>query len=235
MKSLASRQREEEWMDRPDVDPGELHQSLQFIRRVNRWLGYTRATISHLERFSARWKKGERITMIDFATGSGDVPVEILNWADRKGHHVKIVGVDLHAETSRAAREATGDVRLQVVRGDVLNLPFEEGSFDYAITSMFLHHLSEEEVVRVLSAMDRVSRRGIIAADLLRDRRAYNWACVFTAFSNSIVKHDARVSVRQAFNREEVLAMRDRAGVGYAKFHSHFGHRFVLAGERLSR
>jgi hypothetical protein len=46
------------------------------------------------------------------------------------------------------------------------------------------------------------------------------------------VKHDARVSVRQAFTREEILALRDKAGLGFAEYHKHFGHRFVLAGEK---
>jgi hypothetical protein len=38
--------------------------------------------------------------------------------------------------------------------------------------------------------------------------------------------------VQQAFSHDEVLAMRDRAGIGFAQYHRHFGHRFVLAGER---
>jgi hypothetical protein len=49
-----------------------------------------------------------------------------------------------------------------------------------------------------------------------------------------MVRHDARLSVAQAFSRDEMLAMRDLAGVGYARYFQHFGHRFVLAGEKLS-
>jgi hypothetical protein len=47
-----------------------------------------------------------------------------------------------------------------------------------------------------------------------------------------MLKHDARVSVAQAFTRQEVLSLRDAAGVGYCTFFRHFGHRFVLAGEK---
>jgi hypothetical protein len=80
--------------------------------------------------------------------------------------------------------------------------------------------------------MGRVARRGVIAADLLRHRRAYAWITLFTLASNPMVRHDARVSVAQAFNRAEVLDLRDRAGLQFAQFYRHFGHRFVLAGER---
>jgi ubiquinone/menaquinone biosynthesis C-methylase UbiE len=231
---LATRQREAEWMDEPGADPVMIDKSLRFIRRVNRFLAYTRATISHLERFSARWRPGERIEMIDFATGSADIPLAILRWADARGFDVRIVGVDLHAATAQLARQSTTDSRLKIVRADVLDLPFEANQFDYALTAMFLHHLSDEDVVRVMHAMGRVSRRGVIVSDLVRDRRALAWIKLFTIASNPMVKHDAVVSVRQAFTREEICGLRDRAGIGYAEYFKHFGHRFVMAGEKAA-
>src|SRR5262245_3917992 len=71
---LSQRRREEEWMDAPGVDPRTLQDSLRFIRRVNSLLGYTRATIGHLKRFSREWKKDEPIRILDVATGSADIP-----------------------------------------------------------------------------------------------------------------------------------------------------------------
>jgi ubiquinone/menaquinone biosynthesis C-methylase UbiE len=219
-------------MDAPDVDPVLLARSLAFIRRVNAVLGYTRTTIGHLERFSRGWRPGETIRIIDLATGSADIPRAILRWADRKGWDVRIVGVDLHAATALAARQGNADPRLQIVRADALDLPFADGSFDYALTAMFLHHLDDDVAVRVLAAMGRVARRGIVAADLLRHRRAYAWISLFTLCANPMVRHDARVSVAQAFTKSEVLRMRDAAGIGFSTYHRHFGHRWVLAGER---
>jgi ubiquinone/menaquinone biosynthesis C-methylase UbiE len=219
-------------MDEPDADPGQLERSLRFIRGVNALFGYTRATIGHLERFSGRWERDRTIHLIDLATGSADVPRAILRWADRKGWDVRIVGVDRHAVTAHAAVQGASDPRLSIVQADVFDLPFEAKSFDYALTSMFLHHLGEEEVVRVMKAMDRLARRGVIIADLLRHRRAYAWITALTLFSNPMVRHDARVSVAQAFTKAEICALRDRAGLGFAKYYRHFGHRFVVAGER---
>jgi ubiquinone/menaquinone biosynthesis C-methylase UbiE len=231
--SLRVRHREPEWMDAPDVDPATLADSLRFIRRVNSLLRYTRATISHLERFSRRWRPGQPITMIDFATGSADVPLAIAGWARRRGFDVRIVGLDLHETTCALARHATHDEPwIEIVRGDALDPPFAAGTFDYALSSMFLHHLSDDGAARVLSAMGRVARRGIIAADLLRHARAYAWISLLTLMSNPVVRHDARVSVAQAFNEAEALQLRERAGIGFAQFYRHFAHRFVLAGEK---
>src|SRR5688572_9573076 len=133
-------------MDAPDVDPRLLNDSLRFIRRVNTLLGYTRATISHLARFSRAWQHGQRVTMLDFATGSADVPLAIVAWGRRRGFDVRVVGLDLQETTCDLARAATRhEPAVEIVRGDALDPPFDAGSFDYALSSMFLHHLSDDD------------------------------------------------------------------------------------------
>ena len=215
-------------MDEPDADAHDLRQSLKFIRRINTLLGYTRATIGHLERFSRDWKPGERIDIIDLATGSADIPRAILCWARRKGFNVQVVGVDRHPVTVQAAEAGPPDPRLRIVQGDVFNLPFGAGSFDYALTAMFLHHLDDAEVVNVLKTLSSLARRGIIISDLLRHYRAYAWISLFTAFSSPMVRHDAKVSVGQAFSKKEILQLAERAGIKSAHYYRHFGHRFAL-------
>jgi hypothetical protein len=233
LPDLRRRVREAEWMDRPDADVRDLWRSLRFIRHINVALRYTRATIGHLQRFSKAWPRGRTIRMIDFATGSADIPRAILRWGDSNGFQVQIVGIDLHPLTAQiAVAGGAPDPRLNIVRADATSAPFADGSFDYALTAMFLHHLDDDQAVTVLREMDRVAARGIIAADLLRNRRAYAWISLLTLGANPIVRHDARVSVAQAFTRDEVLKLGDRAGVGYATYFHHFAHRFVLAGEK---
>ena len=234
--SLSSRRRQAEWMDDPAADAGDLRRSLAYIRRINRLLGYTRSTLSHLDRFSRHWNPGQTVRVLDVATGSADLPNAILTWAARKGFDVRVVGIDLHATTLRIARESTSGStrvdRVHFVQADALRLPFVDGSFDYAITAMFLHHLDDDAAVAALREMARVARRGVIAADLLRNRRAYAWITLFTLLSGPMVRHDARASVAQSFTKAEVLRLRDAAGLHFARYHRHFGHRWVLAGER---
>jgi ubiquinone/menaquinone biosynthesis C-methylase UbiE len=229
---LTHRNRKEEWMDEPDADPRLVAKSLRYIRVINRIFRYTQATLSHLEQFSQRWKPGERISIVDLATGSADIPRAILKWANRRGFDVHVVGVDRHPIISHEALDRHHESRLTIVRADALDLPFADRSFDYVITNMFTHHLDDDAVVQLLRQMDRIARRGIVMADLERDRRAYRWISLFTLLANPMVRHDARVSVAQAFTRQEVLQLRDRAGVGYAHYHPHFAYRFVLAGEK---
>jgi SAM-dependent methyltransferase len=233
--ALRYRRRQHELMDDDAVDARQLAAALRFIRGINRFLGYTRATLGHLKRFSRSWRRQQPIRILDVATGSADVPRAILRWADRRGWDVRIIAIDRHTLTlnaGRAAAAAAPDSRLALVQADALRLPFADASFDYAITSMFLHHLDDDAAVAALAEMNRVARRGLIAADLLRSARAYAWITLFTLFTTRMIRHDAKVSVAQAFCKPEVLALRERAGIPFARYHRHFGHRFVLAGEK---
>jgi ubiquinone/menaquinone biosynthesis C-methylase UbiE len=226
------REPQHEWMDAADVDPAELQNALRFIERVNRWLGYTRATVSHLNAFSRQWDPGQTVTILDIATGSADVPMAIWEWAGRQKVNVRIIGLDRHEKTLAVAHERTRGTGIEIVQGDALSLPYADESVDYCMSSMFLHHLSEGDALRALREMNRVARRGVIVADLLRDRRALFWISLFTMFSNPMVRHDARVSVRQAFTRIEMEHLKSLAGLNYVRYFRHFGHRFVLAGEK---
>jgi 2-polyprenyl-3-methyl-5-hydroxy-6-metoxy-1,4-benzoquinol methylase len=222
-------------MDDPYADPSELRRSLAYIRRINALLGYNRSILGYFERFSRNWTPGRPVHVLDVATGSGDLPRAIDAWSRRRGFDVRVTGLDLHATTLRVAAELTPSAqfpRLRFVRGDALRLPFGDGSFDYATSALFLHHLDDADAVAALREMARVARRGVVVADLLRHRRAYAWITLFTLLSRPMVRHDARASVAQAFTRDEVLGLRQRAGIDFARYQRHFGHRFVLAGER---
>lgn len=220
-------------MDADDAPEEPLEKSLGFIRRVNRWLGYTRATIWHLDRLTAGWDSSRPLRVLDVATGSADVPLEVCLWAQRRGVRVDVVGLDRHEKTLDTARRAgaiAAGVRL--VRGDALHLPFDAGGFDYVMCSMFLHHLETDAIGVALREMDRVAQRGVIVADLLRNRRAYAWISLFTVAAGAMVRHDARASVRAAMTGDEVKGVQNLAGLSYTRFFRHFGHRFVLAGNK---
>lgn len=222
----------DEWMDEDSVDPRELRRSLGFIRRVNRFLGYSRGIIRHLEQFSRSWEPGQPIRIIDLATGSADIPQAILRWADRRQLHLQIVAVERHPVTLTEASRRNTDPRLILLQADVFNLPFAPASFDYALNAMFLHHLDEDQVIQLLRIMDGLATRGLIVADLLRHQRALKWIRAMTVLSTPMVRHDARVSVMQAFTQPEIEHLRDQAGLDYLRYYRHFGHRFVLAGRK---
>jgi ubiquinone/menaquinone biosynthesis C-methylase UbiE len=117
--------------------------------------------------------------------------------------------------------------------GDALDLPFPDGSFDIAMASLFFHHLSNEDCVRVLAQMWRIARRRVIINDLHRHAIAYFSIRALTRlFSSSrMVRHDAPVSVRRSFRPAELLDIARRAGVP-ARVYRSFPYRLVLVADK---
>lgn len=222
---------EPEWMDAQDVPRPQLTKALRFIRRINASLGYTQSTLWHLDRLTQDFGRDRVLRVLDVATGSGDVPEAIAAWGKKNQRNVVCVGIDLHQATLDYAADVTGKHH-PFVRADALQLPFENGAFDIVMTSMFTHHLTEAMVVSVFQEMDRVAACGIVVADLLRSRRAHAWITLLTMFSDPMIKHDARVSVRQAFTVAELMKLMHQAGIDYVQPTRHAGHRVVISGQK---
>lgn len=229
------RKRTPELMDDPGVDPAELARSLAYIRAVNRRLGGCAALLGRLERWSASWTGP--VTLLDVATGSADLPLAACEWARRRGLNLRVTGVDLHEGTLAEARRLTkSEPEIELVRGDALRLEdqFGPGSFDYVHAGLFLHHLDEPDIVRVLRGMWRVARRGVIWNDLVRSRAGLAVIHLLTIGRPRMIRHDARVSVRAGFTRDEAVELAARAGwPGAVHRWNLFTHRFTVSAERM--
>ena len=211
---VVRRRRVTEHMDAPDADPAAQRRALAFIRRVNTLLGYNKATADAARDFGGT-------TLLDVCCGSADFAAHTDS---------AYTGLDFHPTTLAVAR--AWQPAAPLVRGDALALPYGDDAFDVAVCQMSLHHFETADAGRVLAEMDRVSRLGWVAADLLRRRRASAWIWLMTALASREVKDDARVSVRQAFDLEEA---RELGGALGATVRETFGHRFLLVKRHEAR
>lgn len=100
------------------------------------------------------------------------------------------------------------------VAADALRLPFRTGSFDVAVCTLFLHHLSGEMVCAALREMHRVSTHGVVAVDLLRHPIAYHFLRTSRPLFgwHPVTLEDGRRSVQAAFSVEELRDLLRQAG-----------------------
>ena len=225
-----------ERMDIETLTLEEMTPILQALESINRWLGGVRATLFHLNRFSRFWRPTQTIRIVDWGTGGADMPRAIVRWAKSKQFKVEIVGMDIHPVVIEYARKACAKYpEIRLIEGDLNKLSKMNEPFDYAISSLCLHHLSDDSVVDVLTKSDRFTQRGIIMNDLKRSARAWAWIWVLSRLGGAhpIVQHDGPLSVRKAFTPNELRNFATRAHVPYAKVYTHFGYRLTLAGEKI--
>jgi len=199
-------------LGRPDSEFDRAYRELEII---NRRLGGIRA----IQRFLP---SKSNLLMLDVAAGACDVSEALLGRM-----RAQIVVLDVNPKGLEFAR------RSLPVRGDALELPFSDDRFDVVMASLFFHHLSDANCVRVLENMWRVSRRLVLVNDLHRHPVAY-WSirALVAGFSRStMVKHDGPVSVLRAFRPHELLQIAERAGVP-ARVYRSFPYRLVLVAEK---
>ena len=227
-------------MDDPAVPRDELASALAYIRWVNRRLGGCAALVTQLNRWSQAWPPGATISLLDVATGSADVPITAARWARSRGFTLRVVGIDLHettlavaAEQVAAAPDVAGQIELR--RLDALDIrhSFSCDAFDYVHAGLFLHHLSDVQILTVLAAMDRVAARGVIWNDLIRSSLATLGVHLLTIGTPPMVKHDARVSVAAGFTRAEALDLARRADWTAPEWHARlWGQRFTVTSTK---
>jgi SAM-dependent methyltransferase len=195
-----------ERIDTGDYTAGEYATFLREIRFINRYLGDSRALRRSL--FNEIGEKGlQEFSVLDVACGSGELLREIARFA-RKGHRTaRLTGVDLNALSfATAAEERPAFPEVTYLRGDAFRLPFADRTFDYAISSLFFHHLTDEQIPIVFEEMSRVTRHGVFVIDLHRHRAAYALYKLFCfAFRISpLVTQDGSLSILRGFRPGEL-------------------------------
>jgi hypothetical protein len=231
--SFAERSNEAELMDGADYTDAELIENLADLRRVNRYLGGQRALTRHL--FPMIEATGRRrVSLLDVGSGSADIPARIVSWARGRGIEVECVALDMNEIAAVEARRQTANrPEIGVVRGDAMNLPFEDGSFDFALASMFLHHFESRQAARLIESFARVARVAFIINDLRRHPVAYYSIKLLTRIftRNRLVRNDSAVSVLRGFTERDIAEISDASRIELQVFR-HFPYRFILIGRQ---
>jgi SAM-dependent methyltransferase len=213
---LRVRREAEELLDRSGHDPFELAANLRDIRRVNRLGGGTRVIFRHLPRLLASVPEGREVTILDLATGSGDIPHALLRWARRRARPLRIVASDASDEIlALAARHLAGSPEVTLARFDARTVPLPDDAFDIVLCSLALHHFPPTEAVAVLREMDRLGRHGFILNDIRRGLPGFDAAWISSRLGtrNRLTRHDMPLSVRRAYTPTELESLLVHAGV----------------------
>jgi len=185
-----------ELLDSDSGTPREVADSLADLRMVNRQFGGVR-TMSALIQEVAEQRNLKSVDWLDVAGGAGDVATLTAESLARAGITVKPVVLD------RAISHLNGN-HLNVC-GDALALPFRDESFDVVGSTLFVHHLEPEEIVRFAGEGLRVARHAFIINDLIRHPLHLALAVAGRVIYRSrLTRHDGPASVRRAYTVDEV-------------------------------
>ena len=217
-----------ELLDTDAGTPGEIARSLADLRRINRWFGGT-ATMQALVRRVAHETGARELSVLDVASGSGDIPLSIKANLARHGIRLRVTVMD------RAAGHLASQNGARRVAGSATVLPFADESFDVVSSSLFVHHLSPEEVRTAVHDWLRVCRTAVLINDL---RRAWTHLALvyagFPLYSSRLTRNDGPASVRQAYTMPELSDLVQQAGAARVDVSRHYLYRMsVIAWKRI--
>jgi SAM-dependent methyltransferase len=186
-------------MDDPSLDPKVYDEVLKGLGRVNDWTFAARPTLS----FLARATRGcDGFSLLDVGSGEGGMLRTVAKWARRRGLTARLTGIDLNPKSQSVARAKTPvDMPIDYRTGDYSEL----GRFDFVISSLVAHHMTDGQLRGFLLWMESSSDRGWFVNDLHRHRFAYyGYPLLATLLRvHRIVRQDGRLSIARAFRPAE--------------------------------
>lgn len=197
--SFLNRSASLELLDNPTSPPDDIRHSLNFMTGINRFFGGTRAVLDYFE----RERLNGEVRVVDLGCGSGDIPHALVNWGMKRGLKIRVAALDINPVCLEYARRRYASPSIEFLNHSAFE--FEKlGTFDYAVSSMFFHHLDDERIVWMFKKMAGHCRKGFVVNDLYRCRPGYWGAALLGSFSGKyMVYHDAKLSVARAFREED--------------------------------
>jgi len=188
-----------EWMDEP-CSREVMRACLRDLARVNRWfLGY-RPVLHWLGGINDAKRNGP-LRILDVGCGYGDGLRRIEQWAREWGIAVELTGIDLNPDIIAIASEASvPDSGIRWRTANVFDYDIGQPSH-VVISSLFTHHLPDQDVIRFVRWMEENAALGWFVNDLSRAPIPYH---LFRWFSKAaglhpFVQHDGPVSFLRAF------------------------------------
>ena len=227
-----TRSHELEFIDTGDYTAEEYEGCLIELRRINRWLGDESALKNSLLR-EIKKTNLQNFSVLDIGAGSGEFLRIIAKFARQQNRQANLFGLELNARSASSILEQSKDFsEISAIRGNALSLPFDNNTFDYTICSLFTHHFTDENIIKILAEMKRVSRRKIFVIDLHRHPLAY---FLYTTagkiiIKNRLTRHDGALSILRSFKPKELEEFAKKADLENVSVERHFPFRLVLSG-----
>ena len=220
----------QELMDDPSLPAAEYAAVVADLAQVNTVTMARRPTLAFLERALGN---ATSFRLLDVGFGEGDMLRAIAKWADKRGITAQLVGVDLNPSSESAARATTpAAMPIEYRTGDYADLADEP--FDFIVSSLVAHHMSEAQLAAFLAFMDAHARKGWFVNDLHRHGFAYLGFPILAQLMNwhKIVCHDGQLSIARSYRPAEWSPLLAKAGVTGARVFRTFPFRLCVQSIR---
>jgi hypothetical protein len=195
-----------EIMDDFSINGRILHDTLDALANINKWLGGNKVTLNGLKKVIKNHPKNEPLTIIDLGCGGGDILRKVANYGKKEGYIFNLVGIDANKDAMVYARQLSKNYpEISFIDCDIFSDEFESLQYDVVLTTLFLHHFKEEEIINILSTTKKKAKLGIVVNDLHRNPLAYYlFKLICLTIKNKMIIEDGLTSILRGFKRKDL-------------------------------
>lgn len=211
------RSSEQELMDDFTMQGELLRDTLDKLGNINKWLGGNRITLNGVEKLLKEKDKNQTYTIVDLGCGHGDILRLIAKWGRKHNFKLKLIGIDANTYAIDYAIELSSAFpELHFKVADVFSEDFEKLKCDIILSTLFLHHFKDEDIVQLLDRFSKNAKLGIVVNDLQRSKTAYFlFQCLGLVISNHMIKQDGLTSIKRAFKKNELVKFSEQLNLNY--------------------
>ena len=222
-----------EWMDEHDIAEQDYQGAMVALSTLNAWSRTAQILYHHTRRLIhglPESENGRPLLVHDYGCGDGDLTARFSRCLHRDGIAHRIVGFDANARGIKRGRTLFCSQKyasIELHTTDVLSL---DEPCDLAISSLFMHHLTDSDLQTLLEQLRSLAAVGLIFTDLRRCYSGLALAHLATRCltSSDVARNDGPISVRNSRTCEEIRSLASRAGLERARVYRHWPARLVL-------
>ena len=230
MLSLKHRSEEKEIMDDFSREGEVVHQTLRELHAINTYLGGNQLSIHALRELHKRHALSD-YSIADLGCGGGDMLRLFDQWSRKQNLALKLTGIDANYHICEYARTNCREIHsVDIQPFDIFSEAFASQTFDIVHCSLFLHHFTDDEIIRLFTQLKSQARLAIVINDLHRHAVSYYFTkYLITRWSRSeMVRYDSVVSVARSFKRHELVSYLQAAGMKDYSLRWRWAYRWEL-------
>jgi 2-polyprenyl-3-methyl-5-hydroxy-6-metoxy-1,4-benzoquinol methylase len=216
-----------ELLDEDDIPFADIRKNMEELEVINTWLGGHVITVAG---FKALLGSRKSVHVCEVGCGGGDNLKAIAKWCGKKGIDVRLTGIDIKDSCVDYAQINLKGLNAHLITSDFRDVQFQEKP-DIIFSSLFCHHFTNEEIVKMLHWKKEQSNLGFFINDLERNPLAYHSIRLITKWISSsyLVQNDAPISVTRGFSRKDWSAILDTAALsGSSAIHWRWAFRWLI-------
>jgi 2-polyprenyl-3-methyl-5-hydroxy-6-metoxy-1,4-benzoquinol methylase len=197
---------EREIMDDFTLEGKALRDNLDILSSINKWLGGNQVSLNGIQKLITNLPKEKELVIVDLGCGNGDMLRRVSKLGKKLGCKFRLIGIDANKDSIQyATLLSLGFKNITYRQMNIFSNEFKELKYDIALSTLFLHHLNDQEILDKLNLLKEQASTGIVVNDLHRNKIAYFLFNVISFFiNNKIIRNDGLVSIRRGFKKGEL-------------------------------